>query len=391
MSLYFIFALMIVVSIVWLVWFLYRPLKNNNFNLEKSNIELSRQKQAELHNDLAQGLIDARVFDQAQADITQTLAIELTQNSTTLDTTQNKPSIGVVLFSTVFISVLSLGIYQALSPKTIALNSVVQTPNLPLSLEQSVVKVQAYIKDNPNDARAWQMLGLTYFELNDLEKSLSAYEKSYQLEPKNPRLLVEYASTIATKNNDDFSGRPIALIKQALTIEPNAPDALYMAGLFATSQQDFNLAKALWQRALNLLPDKSPDRLVLTDVLKQLAIIMGDSAPQSLHSVTINVIFSAEILASRANDYVMIYIKAAQGRPMPIAIRKIKLKDFSSQVILTDDDSVIPSLKLSQSGAVIAVVRLSQSGLAMRQTGDLQVLSTVIEVSDNPDVHLKVE
>jgi hypothetical protein len=42
---------MLVISALWLSWFLYRPLKTSAFNLEKSNIALGRQKQTELEQD----------------------------------------------------------------------------------------------------------------------------------------------------------------------------------------------------------------------------------------------------------------------------------------------------------------------------------------------------
>jgi cytochrome c-type biogenesis protein CcmH len=54
------------------------------------------------------------------------------------------------------------------------------------------------------------------------------------------------------------------------------------------------------------------------------------------------------------NHYLMIYVKAARGRPMPIAIQKIQLKDFTGVVILTDENSVMPTKKLSQSSKVLA-------------------------------------
>jgi hypothetical protein len=34
------------------------------------------------------------------------------------------------------------------------------------------------------------------------------------------------------------------------------------------------------------------------------------------------------------------YVKAARGRPMPIAIQKIQLKDFTGVVTLTDENSI---------------------------------------------------
>ena len=233
-------------------------------------------------------------------------------------------------------------------------------------------------------------LGLVSFELGEMEDSLSAYERSYQLNSKNVSMLVEYASAIATSQNDQFVGRASMLVREALEINPNAPDALYLAGLVAANAGQFDLAKKVWQRALSLLPQDHPDRPILEDILVELAQIQGEEIPQ--YQVTINIDLSERLRQAEFNEhYLMVYIKAAQGRPMPIAIQKIKLKDFSGKVTLTDENSVMPSRKLSQSTQVLAVVRLSQSGAAMKQAGDIQVLSSVINVRDNPTVDLQVE
>jgi len=65
------FVLMIAVSAVWLVWFLKNPIKNNLFNLEKSNIALGKQRQKELEQDLRQNQIDQSEFNQAKQEITK--------------------------------------------------------------------------------------------------------------------------------------------------------------------------------------------------------------------------------------------------------------------------------------------------------------------------------
>jgi cytochrome c-type biogenesis protein CcmH len=392
MSLYLWFGLMVVTSSIWLLWFLYRPLQNNMFNLEKSNISLGKQKQAELERDLQQNLIDKDVFKQAKDEITQTLAIELSQ--TTGASTDNQQPISFWLSGliVVFLSVASLGVYQFLTPKDALSTKAEQTvqPAQPPSLEQSMAELKQYLIEKPDDFEAWQTLGLVSFELGDMEGSLSAYERSYQLNSKNVSMLVEYASAIATSQNDQFTGRASTLVREALEIDPNAPDALYLAGLVAANAGQFNLAKKVWQRALLLLPQDHPDRLILESILVELAQIQGEPIPE--HQVVINVTLSERLRKAEFEDhYLMIYIKAAQGRPMPIAIQKIKLKDFTGVVTLTDENSVMPSKKLSQSRQVIAVVRLSQSGAAMKQVGDIQVLSQVIDVRDNPTLDLQVE
>ena len=228
------------------------------------------------------------------------------------------------------------------------------------------------------------------FELDDIDGSLQAYERSYQLNSKNVSMLVEYASAVATSQNDQFTGRASTLVREALEINPDAPDALYLAGLVAVNAGQFDLSRQLWQKALSLLPQDHPDRSILEDILVEFAQIQGEPIPE--HQVVINVDLSDRLRQDEfKNHYLMIYVKAAQGRPMPVAIQKVQIKDFTGVVTLTDENSVMPSRKLSQSGQVIAVVRLSQSGAAMRQTGDIQVLSKVIDVRDNPIVHLQVE
>ncbi|SFV77390.1 Cytochrome c heme lyase subunit CcmH [hydrothermal vent metagenome] len=289
----------------------------------------------------------------------------------------------------VLLPIFSIGIYQSLS--TYAPTSII-TPvvdSKPLTLEQSVEKLKQHISDEPNDSEAWTMLGLSYFELDKVKESLEAYEKAYQLTPNNSKLLVEYASTLISVNDNQFSDRPVALIKQALEIDANAPDALYLAGMFAISMQDFNLAKGLWNKALSVLPEGGDDHQALLGLLDELR---RAESGQVSNTVTVNVLLSDQILATRsAEEYLMIYVKAAKGRPMPIAIQKLKLRDFNGQIVLSDMNSVMPTKLLSEHDKVLVVARLSRTGGAMKQADDIQITSGVVNVSDNPNITLELQ
>lgn len=390
MSLYIWFGLMLFASMVWLVWFVYRPLSAGALNLKKSNIALGKQKKQELEQDLNSDLIDETEFTQANAEIAQTLAIELDQEVSVVEAKSQTSSIWVILAITIFLSVMSVVFYQYITYKPAKVQQVSQQDAQPVSLEQSVEQLKDYLVNNPGDAKSWQTLGLALFELQDIEGSMDAYERAYQLNATNVSLLVEYASAIATAQNNQFTGRASTLVREALEIDPNAPDALYLAGLVAINALELDLAKQLWQRALSLLPAEHPDRQILQDILSELALMQNQ--PLEQHQVSIHVELSKEFQQDRyKNHYLMVYIKSATGRPMPIAIQKIRLNDFSGSVILTDADSVMPSQKLSESNEVLAVVRLSQTGSAMKQADDVEVLSQVINVKNNPVVNLRVE
>ena len=384
------FGLMLLASVLWIAWFFYRPLSTGTLNLKKSNIALGKQKKHELEQDLSSDLIDEVEFSQANEEIAQTLAVELNQVTDVVETKSQAGGAWIVLAIAIFLSVLSVGFYQYLTFKPAKVVQTQQQDAQPVSLEQSVEQLKAYLVNNPGDAKSWQTLGLALFELQDIEGSMDAYERAYQLNATNVSLLVEYASAIATAQNNQFTGRASTLVREALEIDPNAPDALYLAGLVAINALELDLAKQLWQRALSLLPAEHPDRQILQDILSELAFMQNQ--PLEQHQVSIHVELSKEFQQDRyKNHYLMVYIKSATGRPMPIAIQKIRLNDFSGSVILTDADSVMPSQKLSESNEVLAVVRLSQTGSAMKQADDIEVLSQVINVKNNPVVNLRVE
>lgn len=102
------------------------------------------------------------------------------------------------------------------------------------------------------------------------DKTLEYYEKAYKINPKDSKLLVAYASALISKNDNQLGGKPMELIKQALQIDPYSPDALYLAGIFAVSEQEFELAKGLWKKALSRLPEGSDDREDLLNILEEL-------------------------------------------------------------------------------------------------------------------------
>ncbi len=392
MSLYLWFALMLAVSVLWLVWFLYRPLQTNNLNLEKSNIALGKQKQAELEQDLQSDLIDKQIFEQAKDEIAQTLSVEITQTNRVINNNQQNTTIGLAVLIAVFFCVISVLMYQALSS-----HSIIAHTHKSLTLEESIAKIKRRVTEQPDDKKAWRMLGLAWFKAGENKHSLAAYERAYQLDKKNVGLLVEYASTLAITQGYQFTGRVSDLVREALEIDANSPDALHLAGWIAVNAQQFDLAQKLWQKTLSVLPSGSIEKAQLQRRLAELSQIQTsvnalttDEVKQK-YQVKVEITLSERLRqAQYQNHYLMVYVKATQGRSMPIAIQKMKLKDFEGVVILTDEHSTMPSKTLSQSSKVLAVARLSQSGAAMRQADDIEVVSQPIDIKDNPTIKLKL-
>jgi len=96
---------------------------------------------------------------------------------------------------------------------------------------------------------------------------------------------------------------------------------------------------------------------------------------------------SAELKAKASPDTaVFIYAKAMQGPPMPLAVRKLQLGDLPVSLTLSDDDAMMPTMKLSSFDQVIVGARVSSSGNPVAQSGDFYTEREAVDSSNPPAV-----
>ena len=89
-------------------------------------------------------------------------------------------------------------------------------------------------------------------------------------------------------------------------------------------------------------------------------------------------------------DAVFIFARAANGPRMPLAVKRVQVKDLPLDYTLDDSMAMDPSLSLSKFADVIVVARVSRSGGAMTQSGDLQGSSAVIHAGDSKPVQVVI-
>ena len=205
-------VLMIVLSITFLSWFLYRPIKES-LSDDDSNIRINKQRQNELISDRSIGLIEEQYFKEAEDEIIDTLASELKSNeSEKLEIKPTRWSLSIALL----IAILSLSLYSQLAPKIVPSSFSQSTDSL--SMTESLDALKEYLIDNPEDFSAWKMLGMTQVAIGDLDDSINSFENAFKINPDDIDLLLQYSSAIAAKQDGEFLGRPQELIKKALTI-----------------------------------------------------------------------------------------------------------------------------------------------------------------------------
>jgi cytochrome c-type biogenesis protein CcmH len=126
------------------------------------------------------------------------------------------------------------------------------------------------------------------------------------------------------------------------------------ASTAASLRKEINVARGLAGQAP--LPDAPPA-----------------AAAQAL--LTVNVSLDPALAARvRLQPDAKVFVIARQvgGPPMPVAAQKHAVSELPFSASLSDADSPMPTLKLSQMTEVELVARLSSTGEAMPQAGDLQ-------------------
>jgi len=264
----------------------------------------------------------------------------------------------------------------------------------PLPTKESIQSLEKKVKDSPKDAESWALLGYSYISIGKNKAGVAAYNQARELEPTNVSLLIESASILAQLQNDQFRGEPIKLVNQALQLDENNVEALWRLGLYQYQQNTIDLAIATWERTLPLMPSQSKAKIAL---MKTLVMVKekhsGKTQKDETVKLTVNVDIDSSIMQNRlrSNDFIMIYVRAASGMPIPIAIEKMRLKDFSGKVTLSDNNSVMPSRLLSQADKIIAVARITKTGQAIKQAGDIEVRSQPFSLKETAKVNLNIK
>jgi cytochrome c-type biogenesis protein CcmH len=256
-------------------------------------------------------------------------------------------------------------------------------------IDAFVSKIQARIKEKPDDAEAWQMLARTYAALGRQQQALDAFQQAEKLNPNDPTLLSDYAVSLALANNRDLEGAPRALVERALKANPRHPKALALAGTAAYGRKDYKQAVAYWETLAQVEPADSPMAQQIRDSIAEAKQQMAagpapasSDAPKTAQAsadgaqITGTVTLSDKLKSQVSpNDTVFIFARAVEGPRMPLAILRKQVKDLPFEFKLDDSLAMSPAAKLSSVPQVIVGARVSKSGNAMPQSGDLQGLS----------------
>ncbi len=208
----------------------------------------------EIEADLSNGLISHDEAQGAKSELAREL-LRLQADVKSVIKPKLKLSNVEVFISLVFIGLLSFGIYYiygkpTLPAQPLALREMPASPNL--SLEQAVLKVEAQLKKNPDDARAWSVIAPVYMQQERFDEAVFAYRKVLELLPISADAQTDLAEALMMASDGVADGEPIELLKSATKLDKEHVRSRFYLASELTRAGSNEEAIEIWQSLLAL-------------------------------------------------------------------------------------------------------------------------------------------
>jgi cytochrome c-type biogenesis protein CcmH len=276
------------------------------------------------------------------------------------------------------LALASTGLLYALLGTPQALNPAAR--EAPQTLEAAIEQLKTALARDPQQAEGWVLLGQAYQRTGNASGARDAFAKAAALSPEDADILTQAAQSRAMANNtQQFDAPALRLLHSALQANPNHQRARWFLGVAQRQAGQNAEAAATWAPLLTHLDAATAASLRKEiDAARALANLpplpnTPAAAPAAL--LTVNVTLDPALAARvrlQANATVFVIARQVGGPPMPVAAQKHAVSELPLTAHLSDADSPMPTLKLSQMQQVEVLARLSASGEAMPQPGDLQ-------------------
>ena len=347
------------------------------------NIKIAQERAKDLKQQLESANLTQTQFDEQYAELELTLGddLDIEQNQSK-NSSQGRWVAPVIL---IFVPLLSVLIYLSLGEpdalKKAEIKQTQQASNASQDINQLIADLAQRLKENPDNAEDWIMLGRSFKYVKQYKLAANSFEKAYALLGDKPELMLQYADALAMANGGQLAGKSTELIFKALDKEPENVTGLWLAGMAKAEMRDFSQALFYWRKLEAILPPESDSYKQVQNLIttiqaqssgtKEVENAATTTSAKSAVNITVQVSLN-DGLKTRVNpgDTVFVYAKALTGPPMPLAIVRKQVSDLPLSVTLNDAMAMMPAMKLSNFKQVKVIARISKSGTAMQQKGD---------------------
>ena len=367
---------------------------------EQANVDIYKQRLAQLELDKAAGKLSSDEYQAGQLEAQRQLLAD-TEAAVPTGSSSSVPIGVIALACAVALPLAALLLYGQFGNSDALATALQRQHDKAMSLQQAnnsengsggseqtaaelreatnnrLASLEADVRRTPLKIEAWGELAIAYQQAGRPKSAADAWGQANTLaKGQNPDVLLGYGETLALMAGGRFAGQPAALVERALRLEPDSPRGLWFGGMAAAEAQDFAALEQRWGKLASMegVPEGTQKILqrALQSARQQLAAqgvevdVAGDDVPPMLLRRPPQDDFQqpAPAVPNRARE-------AAPGEPgIPGMLISVKLDEAIAAKVLdeTGNNATLFVYAKAQSGPPmpLAIKRLTAAQLPLK-------------------------
>jgi tetratricopeptide (TPR) repeat protein len=143
---------------------------------------------------------------------------------------------------------------EGISPPAATFNPAIPAQsNISMEQTQKILELEKEAAADPDNPNTWLQLGNLYFDTDNFQRSIDAYQKYLELNPSNPNVWTDMGIMYRSIGQPE---KAIEAFDQAISIDPKHEQSRYNKGVvFLHDLNDPAAAKQQWEILLRINPD----------------------------------------------------------------------------------------------------------------------------------------
>lgn len=239
----------------------------------ESGVEVYKDQLAEIEREKEQGLIDEAEANLARVEIERRI---LSAAAETQELQENPPMrrhYHAVTGVAAIVILGSVGLYATIGQpgyflaqpqiQRTAQNQVAQqtgaaqtaqTGNEREQVEALVTRLEQRMKDNPDDADGWRVLGWSYYNTGRYQKAVDAYRRAVDLQKDNSNIRALYGEALVKAADGRVTDEALETFEKVLAVNPKDERGRFFKGMAKEQRGDNQGAIDEWIELYKLAP-----------------------------------------------------------------------------------------------------------------------------------------
>jgi cytochrome c-type biogenesis protein CcmH len=234
---------------------------------EASDAAVYRDQLGEVESDRERGLIGEAEAEAARIEIgRRLLATDARDKALKRNRPAGAPGLAMMLVMGIGLPALALGLYFAygsphLPDQPLALR--LQDPASDKNLEALVARVEAGLRDHPEEGEGWEVIAPVYMGWSRYIDAADAYSQAIRLLGESPKRLSGYGRALVLANDGVVTEEGRRPLERALALDPDLVEPRIL--LTIAKEQDGRFKEAIddWRALLAKNSDEGPWRKIV--------------------------------------------------------------------------------------------------------------------------------